>query len=163
MSKVYDGPVELTVAENAEYELYTETIEPNDRLKVEIEGEAESLTEQTILHTYSSFKRPMELGCTAAMREETRLAADMAEESRSIYTSVGLFEKPELVDSMPEVEDLEREWLPEVVDAEGKPYPCSQQAESSKKSKPEEKEGICEEELLAVLSGGRLVKVPENR
>lgn len=68
----------------------------------------------------------MELGCTAAMREETRLAADMAEESRSIYTSVGLFEKPELVDSMPEAEDLEREWLPEVVDAEGNPYPCSQ-------------------------------------
>lgn len=98
------------------------------------------------------------------MREETRLAADMAEESRSIYTSVGLFEKPELVDSMPEVEDLEREWLPEVVDAEGKPYPCSQQADSSKKkSKSEAKEGICEEELLAVLSGGRLVKVPENR
>lgn len=106
----------------------------------------------------------MELGCTAAMREETRLAADMAEESRSIYTSVGLFEKPELVDSMPEAEDLEREWLPEVVDAEGNPYPCSQQADSSKKkSKSEAKEGICEEELLAVLSGGRLVKVPENR
>ncbi len=164
MSKVYDGPVELTVTENAEYELYTETIEPNDRLRVEIEGEAELLTEQTILHTYSSFKRPMELGCTSAMREETRLAADMAEKSRSIYTSVGLFENPELVDSMPEVEDLEREWLPEVVDAEGKPYPCSQQAESSKmKSKLEEKEGICEEELLAVLSSGRLVKVPENR
>ena len=98
------------------------------------------------------------------MREETRLAADMAEESRSIYTSVGLFEKPELVDSMPEAEDLEREWLPEVVDAEGNPYPCSQQADSSKKkSKSEAKEGICEEELLAVLSGGRLVKVPENR
>mgnify|MGYP002608591265 CR=1 FL=1 len=114
--------------------------------------------------TYSSFKRPMELGCTAAMREETRLAADMAEKSRSIYTSVGLFEKPELVDSMPEAEDLEREWLPEVVDAEGNPYPCSQQADSSKKkSKSEAKEGICEEELLAVLSGGRLVKVPENR
>ena len=114
--------------------------------------------------TYSSFKRPMELGCTAAMREETRLAANMAEKSRSIYTSVGLFEKPELVDSMPEAEDLEREWLPEVVDAEGNPYPCSQQAESSKmKSKLEEKEGICEEELLAVLSSGRLVKVPENR
>ena len=43
----------------------------------------------------------MELGCTAAMREETRLAADMAEKSRSIYTSVGLFENPELVYSMP--------------------------------------------------------------
>lgn len=95
------------------------------------------------------------------MREETRLAADMAEKS---YTSVGLFESPELVDSMPEVEDLEREWLPEVVDAEGKPYPCSQQDESSKKkSKLEEKEGICEEELIAVLSSGRLVKVSENR
>lgn len=164
MSKVYDGPVELTVAENAEYEFYTETIEPNDRLRVEIEGEAELLPEQTILHTYSSFKRPMELGCTAAMREETHLAADMAEKCRSVYTPVGLFESPELVDSMPEVEDLEREWLPEVVDAEGKPYPCSQQDESSKKkSKLEEKEGICEEELLAVLSSGRLVKVSENR
>lgn len=103
----------------------------------------------------------MELGCTAAMREETRLAADMAEKS---YTSVSLFEHPKLVDSMPEAEDLEREWLPEVVDAEGNPYPCSQQDESSKKkSKLEEKEGICEEELLAVLSNGRLVKVSENR
>lgn len=90
MSKVYDGPVELTVAENAEYELYTETIEPNDKLRVEIEGAAELLTEQTILHTCSSFKRPRELGCTAAMREETHLAADMAEKCRSVYTPVGL-------------------------------------------------------------------------
>ena len=50
------------------------------------------------------------------------------------------------------------------MDAEGNPYPCSQQDESSKKkSKLEEKEGICEEELLAVLSNGRLVKVSENR
>ena len=161
MSKVYDGPVELTVAKNAEYELYAESIESNDKLRVEIEGAAELLTEQTILHTCSLFKRPGELGCTAAMREETRLAADMAEKS---YTSVSLFEHPKLVDSMPEAEDLEREWLPEVVDAEGNPYPCSQQDESSKKkSKLEEKEGICEEELLAVLSNGRLVKVSENR
>ena len=161
MSKVYDGPVELTVAENAEYELYAEPIEPNDTLRVEIEGKAELLTKQTITHTYSSFKRPRELGCTAVMREETRLAADMAEKS---YTSVSLFENPKLVDSMPETEDLEREWLPEVVDAEGNPFPCSQQDESSKKkSKQEEKEGICEEELLAVLSSGRLVKVSENR
>lgn len=160
MSKVYDGPVELTVAKNAEYELYAESIESNDKLRVEIEGAAELLTEQTILHTCSLFKRPRELGCTAAMREETRLAADMAEKS---YTSVSLFEHPKLVDSMPEAEDLEREWLPEVVDAEGNPYPCSQQDESSKKkSKLEEKEGICEEELLAVLSSGRLVKVSEN-
>lgn len=161
MSKVYDGPVELTVAKNAEYELYAESIESNDKLRVEIEGKAELLIKQTITHTYSSFKRPRELGCTAVMREETRLAADIAEKS---YTSVSLFEHPKLVDSMPEAEDLEREWLPEVVDAEGNPYPCSQQDESSKKkSKLEEKEGICEEELLAVLSNGRLVKVSENR
>lgn len=62
-------------------------IESNDKLRVEIEGAAELLTEQTILHTCSLFKRPRELGCTAAMREETRLAADMAEKELYIGQS----------------------------------------------------------------------------
>lgn len=106
-------------------------IESNDKLRVEIEGAAELLTEQTILHTCSLFKRPGELGCTAAMREETRLAADMAEKS---YTSVSLFEHPKLVDSMPEAEDLEREWLPEVVDAEGNPYHAANRMNRQRRS-----------------------------
>ena len=46
---------------------------------LDVKGKAELLTKQTITHTYSLFKRPRELGCTAVMREETRLAADMAE------------------------------------------------------------------------------------
>ena len=143
----------MVAQEDEEFDLYIDTLEPYDTMQIQLEGDIRLMKKDARKTTALPYQKPSGLSMVNAVTQVVTEAEENVRAGKLADKPVMIAQCDDPLSELLTIDDLHIDWKPQITNGNGDPI-----ADSSE----EVKMAVCEDTLIAVLSGGVLKEVPKK-